>query len=51
MYLTYFDGQRAEGNIPLFGAMDHSVWQGSSVFDGARAIRGHCRTCGRTCSA
>lgn len=41
MYLTYFKGQWAEGNIPLFGAMDHSVWLGSSVFDGARALRGH----------
>ena len=41
MYLTYFKGQWAEGNVPLYGAMDHSVWLGSSVFDGARAIRGH----------
>jgi branched-chain amino acid aminotransferase len=41
MYLTYFNGQWAEGNTPLFGAMDHSVWLGSSVFDGARSIRGH----------
>lgn len=41
MYLTYFQGQWAEGNTPLFGAMDHSVWLGSSVFDGARALRGH----------
>jgi branched-chain amino acid aminotransferase len=41
MYLTYFNGQWAEGNTPLFGAMDHSVWLGSSVFDGARALRGH----------
>ncbi|SHH07837.1 branched-chain amino acid aminotransferase [Massilia sp. CF038] len=40
MYLTYFNGQWAEGNVPLFGAMDHSVWLGSSVFDGARAIAG-----------
>ena len=40
MYLTYLDGQWTEGNTPLFGAMDHSVWLGSSVFDGARAIRG-----------
>jgi len=40
MYLTYYKGQWAEGNIPLFGAMDHSVWLGSSVFDGARAIHG-----------
>jgi len=41
MYLTYFNGGWTEGNTPLFGAMDHSVWLGSSVFDGARSIRGH----------
>jgi branched-chain amino acid aminotransferase len=41
MYLTYYNGQWTEGNVPLYGAMDHSVWLGSSVFDGARAIRGH----------
>ena len=41
MYLTYSKGQWAEGNTPVFGAMDHSVWLGSSVFDGARAVRGH----------
>src|SRR3954464_10207201 len=40
MYLTYYKGQWAEGNTPLFGAMDHSVWLGSSVFYGARSIRG-----------
>lgn len=40
MYLTYFKGIWAEGNVPIFGAMDHSVWLGSSVFDGARAFRG-----------
>ena len=40
MYLTYYDGKWAEGNVPLYGAMDHSLWLGSSVFDGARAIRG-----------
>ncbi|MES2757001.1 MAG: branched-chain amino acid aminotransferase [Pseudomonadota bacterium] len=41
MHLTYFNGQWSEGNTPLFGAMDHSVWLGSSVFDGARSVRGH----------
>ncbi|MRW86733.1 branched-chain amino acid aminotransferase [Pseudoduganella sp. FT26W] len=41
MYLTYFNGTWAEGNAPLFGAMDHSVWLGSSVFDGARSLSGH----------
>lgn len=40
MYLTYFKGQWGEGNVPLFGAQDHSTWLGSSVFDGARSIRG-----------
>ena len=40
MYLTYFNGAWSEGNTPIFGAMDHSVWLGSSVFDGARSIRG-----------
>ena len=40
MYLTFFKGQWAEGNVPLYGAMDHSLWLGSSVFDGARAMRG-----------
>jgi branched-chain amino acid aminotransferase len=40
MYLTYHKGQWTEGNVPLYGAMDHSLWLGSSVFDGARAIRG-----------
>jgi branched-chain amino acid aminotransferase len=40
MYRTYFNGQWTTGNTPIFGAMDHSVWLGSSVFDGARSIRG-----------
>ena len=40
MYLTYYNGQWSEGNVPLYGAMDHSLWLGSSVFDGARALRG-----------
>ena len=40
MYLTYYNGEWSEGNTPLVGAMDHSVWLGSSVFDGARALHG-----------
>jgi branched-chain amino acid aminotransferase len=40
MYLTYFNGNWTEGNTPLYGAMDHSLWLGSSVFDGARSIAG-----------
>ncbi|WP_395007746.1 branched-chain amino acid aminotransferase [Undibacterium sp.] len=41
MYLTYMNGEWSEGNVQVMGAMDHSVWLGSSVFDGARALRGH----------
>ncbi len=40
MYLTWFNGQWQEGNTPIYGAMDHSLWLGSSVFDGARSIAG-----------
>jgi branched-chain amino acid aminotransferase len=40
MHLTYFNNSWTEGNTPLFGAMDHSVWLGSSVFDGARSLGG-----------
>ncbi len=40
MYRTYINGKWSEGNTPIFGAMDHSVWLGSSVFDGARSICG-----------
>lgn len=40
MYLTWFEGRWQEGNAPIMGAMDHAVWLGSSVFDGARAIHG-----------
>ena len=40
MYLTYFNAEWSEGNTPLYGAMDHSLWLGSSVFDGARSIAG-----------
>lgn len=50
MYTTWFKGQWSDGNTPLMGAMDHGVWLGSSVFDGARSIhrmapdlRAHCQ--------
>lgn len=49
LYTTYFEGAWQDGNVPLIGAMDHSVWLASSVFDGARSIhrmapdlRAHC---------
>ncbi|HLF24401.1 MAG TPA: branched-chain amino acid aminotransferase, partial [Burkholderiales bacterium] len=37
---TYFDGEWREGNLPLWGVRTHSIWLGSSVFDGARAFEG-----------
>jgi branched-chain amino acid aminotransferase len=40
MYLTFINGVWSEGNTPIYGAMDHAVWLGSSVFDGARSIAG-----------
>ncbi len=40
MYQTFINGAWSEGNVGIFGAMDHSVWLGSSVFDGARSIAG-----------
>ena len=49
MHTTWFNGAWTDGNVPLIGAMDHSVWLASSVFDGARSIhrmapdlRAHC---------
>ncbi len=48
-YTTWFKGDWSDGNTPLIGAMDHSVWLASTVFDGARSIhrmapdlRAHC---------
>jgi branched-chain amino acid aminotransferase len=37
---TYFDGRWHEGDVPVMRAADHGIWQGSSVFDGARAFDG-----------
>jgi len=37
---TFHEGDWHEGNIPLYGPRTHSVWLGSSVFDGARAFEG-----------
>ncbi|HQR19414.1 MAG TPA: branched-chain amino acid aminotransferase [Burkholderiaceae bacterium] len=49
MHTTYFEGRWTDGNVPLIGSMDHSVWLASTVFDGARSIhrmapdlRAHC---------
>jgi branched-chain amino acid aminotransferase len=53
--LTWYEGHWREGNIPILGAADHGAWQGTLVFDGARAFEGaapdldlHCRRCVRS---
>jgi branched-chain amino acid aminotransferase len=37
---TWTGGRWHEGNVPLLGAADHGTWQGTLVFDGARAFEG-----------
>ena len=37
---TFFEGKWHEGDIPVMFAADHGIWQGSSVFDGARFFDG-----------
>jgi branched-chain amino acid aminotransferase len=38
--LTWFDGRWHPGNLAVMGAADHGTWQGTLVFDGARAFEG-----------
>jgi branched-chain amino acid aminotransferase len=37
---TFLEGEWIEGNRPFIGVRTHAFWQGSSVFDGARAFEG-----------
>lgn len=37
---TYFEGRWHDGDIAVMRAADHGIWQGSSVFDGARLFDG-----------
>ncbi|MEI4486090.1 branched-chain amino acid aminotransferase [Frigidibacter sp. MR17.14] len=55
---TYFDGRWHEGDIAVMKAADHGIWQGSSVFDGARWFEGiapdldlHCARLNRSAEA
>ncbi len=55
---TWFDGQWHEGNPGLIGPRSHAFWQGSIVFDGARAFEGvtpdldlHCARVNRSAAA
>ncbi len=55
---TWFDGRWHEGDIAVMRAADHGIWQGSSVFDGARYFDGvtpdldlHCARVNRSAEA
>lgn len=55
---TYFEGSWHQGDIPVMRAADHGIWQGSSVFDGARMFDGlvpdleaHCARVNRSAKA
>ncbi|QCO55609.1 branched-chain amino acid aminotransferase [Pseudorhodobacter turbinis] len=55
---TYFNGKWHEGDIPVMRAADHGIWQGSSIFDGARFFDGvapdlanHCARANRSAKA
>jgi branched-chain amino acid aminotransferase len=37
---TWFEGRWHDGDIQVMRAADHGIWQGSSVFDGARFAHG-----------
>jgi branched-chain amino acid aminotransferase len=37
---TYFEGKWHEGDVAVMRAADHGIWQGSSIFDGARYFDG-----------
>jgi branched-chain amino acid aminotransferase len=38
--LTWCEGRWSDGDAPILGAADHGAWQGTMVFDGARAFEG-----------
>ena len=55
---TWFDGTWHDGDIAVMRAADHGIWQGSSVFDGARRFEGvapdldkHCARVNRSAEA
>ncbi|WP_119461337.1 branched-chain amino acid aminotransferase [Rhodospirillaceae bacterium SYSU D60014] len=54
----YIDGRWVDGNPLLMGAWSHATWQGTAVFDGARAFEGttpdldlHCARAVRSATA
>jgi branched-chain amino acid aminotransferase len=48
--LAWHDGRWHDGNVAIMGAADHGTWQGTMVFDGARAFEGVTPDLGRHCA-
>ena len=55
---TWFRGDWTQANLPILGSADHATWQGTLVFDGARAFEGvtpdldlHCERIVRSAAA
>ena len=47
---TWFDGKWHDGDVMVMRAADHGIWQGSSVFDGARWFDGMAPDLDRHCA-
>ena len=47
---TWFQGTWQDGDIAVMRAADHGIWQGSSVFDGARRFDGAAPDLDRHCA-
>ena len=47
---TWFDGAWHDGDVAVMRAADHGLWQGSSVFDGARRFDGVAPDLDRHCA-
>lgn len=47
---TWWEGRWHEGDLAVMKAADHGIWQGSSVFDGARYFDGMCPDLGLHCT-
>ncbi|MFD1342822.1 branched-chain amino acid aminotransferase [Litorisediminicola beolgyonensis] len=47
---TYFEGRWHDGDAPIMNAADHGAWLGSTVFDGARFVKGKSPDLDRHCA-
>lgn len=47
---TFWKGRWHDEDLPVMRAADHGIWQGSSVFDGARFVNGLCPDLAKHCA-